>query len=252
MNPPYKRISMLDSIKENTGVDISGMDEAELRKLCDRFAIDHDPTMGKGKLIDAIFKEKCQHSLVQPTFIIDYPTETSPLTKMHRSKPGLTERFELFINCKEIANAYSELNDPLDQMERFQDQIRLSEKGDDEAMFIYLDFVKALEVGMPPTSGMGMGIDRLTMLLTNQPSIQDVLLFPQMKPVSQKLKVESQKEEYLGLGIPEEWIEPLKKLGFNTIAKLQEVEKAGKLANDLNGYNKKNKLDRKSTRLNPS
>ncbi|OFY43370.1 MAG: lysine--tRNA ligase [Bacteroidetes bacterium RBG_13_44_24] len=242
MNPPYKRISMLDSIKENTGVDISGMDEAELRKLCDRFAIDHDPTMGKGKLIDAIFSEKCEHTLVQPTFIIDYPTETSPLTKMHRSKPGLTERFELFINCKEIANAYSELNDPLDQMERFQDQIRLSEKGDDEAMFIDLDFVKALEVGMPPTSGMGMGIDRLTMLLTNQPSIQDVLLFPQMKPVSQKLKVESQKEEYLGLGIPEEWIEPLKKLGFNTIAKLQEVEKAGKLANDLNGYNKKNKL----------
>jgi lysyl-tRNA synthetase class 2 len=198
--------------------------------------------MGKGKLIDAIFSMKCEHTLVQPTFIIDYPTETSPLTKMHRSKPGLTERFELFINCKEIANAYSELNDPIDQMERFQDQLRLSEKGDNEAMFIDLDFVRALEYGMPTTSGMGLGMDRLTMLMTDQPSIQDVLFFPQMKPVSQKVKVESQKEEYLELGIPEEWIEPLKKLGFTTVAKLKEVEKAGKLANDLNGYNKKNKL----------
>jgi lysyl-tRNA synthetase class 2 len=161
---------------------------------------------------------------------------------MHRSKPGLTERFELFINSKEIANAYSELNDPIDQMDRFQDQLKLSEKGDDEAMFIDMDFVRALEYGMPPTSGMGMGIDRLTMLMTNQSSIQDVLFFPQMKPLSPKLKVESQKEEYIELGIPEEWIEPLKNLGFTTLAKLKEVEKAGKLANDLNGYNKKNKL----------
>ena len=161
---------------------------------------------------------------------------------MHRSKPGLTERFELFINCKEIANAYSELNDPIDQMDRFQDQLKLSEKGDDEAMFIDNDFVRALEYGMPPTSGMGIGIDRLTMLLTNQPSIQDVLFFPQMKPISQKPKVESKKEEYLEIGIPEEWIEPIKKLGYTTVAKLKEVEKAGKLANDLNGYNKKNKL----------
>jgi lysyl-tRNA synthetase class 2 len=168
--------------------------------------------------------------------------ETSPLTKMHRSKPGLTERFELFINCKEIANAYSELNDPQDQMERFMEQLKLTEKGDDEAMFIDLDFVRALEYGMPPTSGMGMGIDRLTMLMTNQPSIQDVLFFPQMKPVSQKPKAESQKEEYLEIGIPDEWIEPLKKLGYTTIARLREVEKPGKLANDLNGYNKKNKL----------
>jgi len=186
LKPPFKRISMLDSIKENTGTDISGMEEAELRKTCDRFGIEHDPSMGKGKLIDAIFSEKCEHTLVQPTFIIDYPAETSPLTKKHRSKPGLTERFELFINCKEIANAYSELNDPIDQMERFQDQLRLSEKGDDEAMFIDLDFVRALEYGMPPTSGMGMGIDRLTMLLTDQPSIQDVLFFPQMKPEKKK------------------------------------------------------------------
>jgi lysyl-tRNA synthetase class 2 len=194
LTPPYKRISMLDSIRENTGVDITGKNEEELRKVCDRFGIEHDPTMGKGKLIDAIFSLKCEHTLVQPTFIIDYPTETSPLTKMHRTKPGVTERFELFINCKEIANAYSELNDPIDQMERFQDQLRLSEKGDNEAMFIDLDFVRALEYGMPPTSGMGMGIDRLTMLLTNQPSIQDVLLFPQMKPEVHKTKADSQKE----------------------------------------------------------
>jgi len=195
LKPPYKRISMLDSIKENTGVDISGMNEAELRKTCNSLGIEHDPTMGKGKLIDAIFKEKCEHTLVQPVFIIDYPTETSPLTKMHRSKPGLTERFELFINCKEIANAYSELNDPIDQMERFQEQLRLSEKGDNEAMFIDHDFVRALECGMPPTSGMGMGIDRLTMLMTNQPSIQDVLFFPQMKPEArQTTEDEGQKE----------------------------------------------------------
>jgi len=242
LETPFKRITMLDSIKENTGIDISGMDEAGLIKVCDDLNIPHDKTMGKGKLIDAIFSEKCEHSLVQPTFIIDYPTETSPLTKKHRSKPGVTERFELFINCKEIANAYSELNDPIDQMERFQDQLKLSEKGDDEAMFLDMDFVRALEYGMPPTSGMGMGIDRLTMLLTNQSSIQDVLFFPQMKPVVQKAKAESQKEEYTELGIPEEWIEPLKKMGFTTVAKLKEVEKAGKLANDLNGFNKKNKL----------
>jgi lysyl-tRNA synthetase, class II len=242
LTPPFKRISMLDSIKENTGLDISSMNEEELRKVCDKLGITHDQTMGKGKLVDAIFSEKCEHTLIQPTFIIDYPTETSPLTKMHRSKPGLTERFELFINCKEIANAYSELNDPVDQMERFQDQLKLSEKGDDEAMFIDSDFVRALEYGMPPTSGMGMGIDRLTMLITNQSSIQDVLLFPQMKPETQKLKVESQKEEYLALGVPEEWIEPLKSLGFTTVSKLKETEKPGKLANDLNGYNKKNKL----------
>lgn len=242
LSSPFRRITMLDSIKENTGIDINGMTEEDLIKVCDQLGVPHDKTMGKGKLIDAIFSEKCEHSLVQPTFIIDYPTETSPLTKMHRSKPGLTERFELFINCKEIANAYSELNDPIDQMERFQDQLRLSEKGDDEAMFIDQDFVRALEYGMPPTSGMGMGIDRLTMLLTNQSSIQDVLFFPQMKPEVHKPKAESPEEEYVALGIPQEWVEPLKKLGFTTVAKLKEVEKPGKLANDLNGFNKKNKL----------
>jgi lysyl-tRNA synthetase class 2 len=242
LNPPFKRISMPDAIKENTGFDISGMTEDDLRKVCDKLDVPNTPEMGKGKLIDALFSEKCEHKYVQPTFIIDYPMETSPLTKMHRSKPGLVERFELMINGKEIANAYSELNDPIDQMDRFQEQLKLSEKGDNEAMFIDLDFVRALEYGMPPTSGMGIGIDRLTMLLTNQPSIQDVLLFPQMKPIIQKPKVESQKEEYLEIGIPEEWIEPLKKLGYTTVAKLKEVEKAGKLANDLNGFNKKNKL----------
>jgi lysyl-tRNA synthetase class 2 len=240
LNPPFKRISMLDSIKENTGIDISGMDEARLIKLCDSLGIEHNATMGKGKLIDAIFSEKCENSLIQPTFIIDYPTETSPLTKKHRSKPGLTERFELFINCKEIANAYSELNDPIDQMDRFQDQLKLSEKGDDEAMFIDMDFVRALEYGMPPTSGMGMGIDRLTMLLTNQSSIQDVLLFPQMKP--EKKTTSDPEDKYIALGIPTEWVEPLKKLGFTTIAKLKEVEKHTKLHQDLCGYNKKNKL----------
>ena len=242
LKTPFKRITMLDSIKENTGIDISGMNEEELVKVCDKLGVAHDKTMGKGKLIDAIFGEKCEHSLIQPTFIIDYPTETSPLTKKHRSKPGVTERFELFINSKEIANAYSELNDPIDQMDRFQDQLKLSEKGDDEAMFIDMDFVRALEYGMPPTSGMGMGIDRLTMLLTNQSSIQDVLFFPQMKPEIQKVKAESQKEEYTELGIPEEWIDALKKLGFTTVAKLKEVEKHTKLHQDLCGYNKKNKL----------
>jgi lysyl-tRNA synthetase, class II len=240
LNPPFKRISMTDAIMENTGIDISGMDEAALREVCEKLDVPVNATMGKGKLIDELFGAKCEHTYIQPTFITDYPTETSPLTKMHRSKPGVTERFELMINGKEIANAYSELNDPIDQMDRFQDQLRLSEKGDDEAMFIDMDFIRALEYGMPPTSGMGIGIDRLTMLLTNQPSIQDVLLFPQMKP--EKKSSFDPDEKYTEKGIPSEWIDPLRKLGFTTLAKLKEVEKAGKLANDLNGFNKKNKL----------
>ncbi len=240
LNPPYKRITMTDAIKENTGIDISDMDEAQLRAVCNKLDVPNTASMGKGKLIDELFGEKCEANYIQPTFITDYPTETSPLTKMHRSKPGVTERFELMINGKEIANAYSELNDPIDQMERFQDQLKLSEKGDDEAMFIDLDFIRALEYGMPPTSGMGIGIDRLTMLLTNQPSIQDVLLFPQMKP--EKKAATDPDEKYTENGIPPEWIDPLRKLGFTQVAKLKEVEKAGKLANDLNGYNKKNKL----------
>ncbi|MBI5009955.1 MAG: lysine--tRNA ligase [Bacteroidia bacterium] len=241
LNPPYRRISMTDAIKEHTGIDITGMNEEDLRKVCDDLGVPNSPEMGTGKLIDQLFGEKCEHHYIQPTFIIDYPVETSPLTKMHRSKPGVTERFELMINGKEIANAYSELNDPIDQMERFQDQLRLSEKGDNEAMFIDLDFVRALEYGMPPTSEMCMGIYRLTMLFTNQPSIQDVLLFPQMKPEKKTVSSDSD-EKYIEKGIPQEWIDPLKKLGFTTVEKLKEVEKHTKLHQDLCGYNKKNKL----------
>jgi lysyl-tRNA synthetase class 2 len=244
LNPPFKRISMTDAIKENTGIDISGLDENELRKICDKLEVPNSPEMGKGKLIDQLFGEKCEQNYIQPTFITDYPTETSPLTKKHRSKPGVTERFELMINGKEIANAYSELNDPIDQMERFQDQLRLSEKGDDEAMFIDLDFVRALEYGMPPTSGMGIGIDRLTMMLTDQSSIQDVLLFPQMKP--EKKSGSDTDDKYTEKGIPLEWIDPLKKLGYTTVAKLKEVEKHMKLHQDLCSYNKKNKLGMKN------
>jgi lysyl-tRNA synthetase class 2 len=242
LNPPYKRVSMTDAILENTGIDISGLNESELRKVCDRLDVPVSPEMGKGKLIDAIFGEKCEHKYVQPTFIIDYPVETSPLTKKHRKIPGLVERFELIINGKEITNAYSELNDPIDQMERFQEQLKLSEKGDDEAMFIDHDFVRALEYGMPPTSGMGLGVDRLSMLLTNQPSIQDVLLFPQMRPETKQKNDLAQRQEFLDLGVPEEWIDPLIKLGYTSVARFKEVQKAARLANDLNGFNKKNKL----------
>ncbi|MDH6305111.1 lysyl-tRNA synthetase class 2 [Parabacteroides sp. PF5-5] len=179
---PYPRVTMIDSIKEFTGVDISGMDEAELRKVCKQLGVEQDETMGKGKLIDAIFGDKCEGNYIQPTFIIDYPIEMSPLTKKHRDNPELTERFELMVNGKELANAYSELNDPIDQRIRFEDQLSLSEKGDDEAMFIDQDFLRALEYGMPPTSGIGIGMDRLTMFLTGQESIQEVLFFPQMRP----------------------------------------------------------------------
>ncbi|HMR90672.1 MAG TPA: lysine--tRNA ligase [Chitinophagaceae bacterium] len=183
---PFKRISIFDAIQEHTGIDVSRMSEEQLRSVCRQLHIQADNTMGKGKLIDAIFGEKCEHHYIQPTFITDYPVEMSPLTKKHRDKPGLVERFELMINGKEIANAYSELNDPIDQRERFEEQVRLAERGDDEAMFIDHDFLRALEYGMPPTSGIGIGIDRLCMLLTNQPSIQDVLFFPQMRPERQE------------------------------------------------------------------
>ena len=183
---PYKRISIHDSIKEQTGVDVTDMDESGLRDLCRQYHIHTEPSMGKGRLIDELFSEKCEGSFIQPTFIIDYPVEMSPLTKKHRSKPGLVERFELMVNGKEIANAYTELNDPIDQRERFEEQAKLMERGDDEAMFIDYDFLRALEYGMPPTSGIGIGIDRLCMLMTNQPSIQDVLLFPQMRPEKQE------------------------------------------------------------------
>jgi lysyl-tRNA synthetase class 2 len=179
---PFKRLTMLEAIKEYTGYDISGKNEKELRAVCDELGIEVDESFGKGKIIDEIFGEKCEPYLIQPTFIKDYPVEMSPLCKKHRDNPELTERFELIVNGKELCNAYSELNDPIDQLERFQEQLKLSEKGDDEAMFIDMDFVRALEYGMPPTSGMGMGMDRLVMLMTNQPSIQDVLFFPQMRP----------------------------------------------------------------------
>lgn len=192
---PYPRVTMAEAIKEHTGYDITGKDEVQLREICDKLGIETDPSMGKGKLIDEIFGERCEHHYIQPTFIIDYPVEMSPLTKRHRNNPELTERFELMINGKEIANAYSELNDPIDQRERFEEQVKLLEKGDDEAMFIDQDFLRALEYGMPPTSGMGMGIDRLAMLMTNSPSIQDVLFFPQMKP--ERKKVELTEEEKL-------------------------------------------------------
>jgi len=240
---PFKRISMIDSIKEFTGIDISGMDETELRKVCKQLHIEADETMGKGKLIDEIFGEKCEHNYIQPTFIKDYPVEMSPLCKKHRDNDQLTERFELMVNGKELCNAYTELNDPIDQLDRFKSQLELSKKGDEEAMFIDMDFVRALEYGMPPTSGMGIGMDRLTMLMTNQLSIQDVLFFPQMKPEKRQSESVSESGEYIAIGVPEEWIEPLQALGYTTVAKLKEVEKPGKLANDLNGYKKKNKLE---------
>ncbi len=239
---PFPRISLPEAIREQTGYDITVMDEGDLRDACREMGLEPDKTMGKGKLIDLIFGEKCEHLFIQPTFIIDYPEEMSPLTKKHRTIPGLTERFELFINGKEIANAYSELNDPIDQMERFREQVKLSEKGDDEAMFIDIDFVRALEYGMPPTSGMGIGIDRLTMLMTNQKSIQDVLFFPQMKPESKARREESSDDDFIAAGIPQEWVEPLRKLGYHTIEKFAATEKPGRLANELNGVNKKQKL----------
>jgi lysyl-tRNA synthetase class 2 len=237
---PYRRVTMYEAIQEHTGYDIAGKSEDELRRICDQLGIETDPSMGKGKLIDEIFGEKCEHHYVQPTFIIDYPVEMSPLTKKHRDNPELTERFELMVNGKELANAYSELNDPVDQRERFEDQLRLSEKGDDEAMFIDQDFLRALEYGMPPTSGMGMGIDRLTMFMTNSPSIQDVLFFPQMKP-EKKAPDADPDEKFGALGIPAQWIEVIKKMGFKKVEALKEV-KAGKFFNDICGFNKKNKL----------
>ena len=190
---PYPRVPILEAIKTHTGIDVSGMGEEELRETALKLDIDVDETMGVGKLIDEIFGEKCEHHYIQPTFITDYPKEMSPLTKEHRDNPALTERFELMANGKELANAYSELNDPIDQRERFEEQLKLSEKGDDEAMFIDQDFLRALEYGMPPTSGIGIGIDRLVMLMTNNSSIQEVLFFPQMKP--EKKQVELSQEE---------------------------------------------------------
>jgi len=237
---PFKRITMFDAIKEHTGIDISNMNEDELRKTCKELCVEVDDTMGKGKLVDEIFGEKCEGNYIQPTFITDYPIEMSPLCKRHRSNPELTERFELMVNGKELCNAYSELNDPIDQMGRFQDQLKLSEKGDDEAMFIDTDFVKSLEYAMPPTSGMGIGIDRLAMLMTNSPSIQDVLFFPQMRP--EKKNDADSNSKFLELGIPEEWVSLVKKAGFTTIDKLKEAN-PNKLHQTICGLNKKHKLE---------
>ncbi len=236
---PFARVTMRDSILQYTGYDIYTMDEKQLFDACKALGIEVDETMGKGKLIDEIFGAKCEHNYVQPTFIYDYPKEMSPLTKKHRSIEGLTERFELFVNGKELANAYSELNDPIDQLERFQDQLKLQERGDDEAMYIDYDFVRALEYGMPPTSGMGIGIDRLCMLMTGNVSIQDVLLFPQMKP---EKKTASSDEQFAECGVPQEWIALLRKAGINKIEDLKNAN-PNKLFNDLNGLRKKNKLD---------
>ena len=238
---PYRRVTMLDAIHEHTGIDVSGMNEEELRATCKSLGIEVDDTMGKGKLIDELFGEKCEGSYIQPTFITDYPKEMSPLTKEHRTNPLLTERFELMVNGKELANAYSELNDPIDQRERFEDQLRLSEKGDDEAMFIDADFLRALEYGMPPTSGMGIGMDRLVMLLTGQESIQEVLLFPQMRP--EKVLPRDKKEVFASAGIPEEWVPVLHKAGYLTLAAVKAEEKPGRLLQQLMDIKKKYKLE---------
>ncbi|MCS4224343.1 lysine--tRNA ligase [Sphingobacterium sp. BIGb0165] len=237
---PYKRISMTDSIKEFTGFDITGKTEDEIRVAAKGMGIDVNETMGKGKLIDEIFGAKCEGNYIQPTFITDYPKEMSPLTKKHRDNPDLTERFELMVCGKEIANAYSELNDPIDQRERFEDQLRLSEKGDDEAMFIDQDFLRSLEYGMPPTSGLGIGMDRLIMFLTNNASIQEVLFFPQMRP--EKVAKVADVRDYEEQGIPAEWVPALQKMGFTTIEALKEAN-PNKVFNDLGGMRKKLKLE---------
>ena len=240
---PFRRLPMTEAIREKTGYDITGQSEEQLRDACRRLNVEIDDTMGKGKLIDAIFGQYCEGELIQPTFVCDYPREMSPLCKRHRDNPDLTERFELFVAGKELCNAYSELNDPIDQLERFQEQLRLSEKGDDEAMFIDMDFVRALEYGMPSCSGMGMGIDRLTMFMTNQTAIQDVLFFPTMRP--EKKATADDEELYTAIGIPAEWVPVMQKMGYITVESLGKLS-AGKFFNDLCGFNKKNKLGLKN------
>lgn len=237
---PYKRVTMIDAIREHTGIDITGMDEAQLRKVCDQLGVEQDETMGKGKLIDEIFGEKAEGKYIQPTFITDYPIEMSPLCKRHRENPELTERFELMVNGKELANAYSELNDPIDQRERFEEQLRLSEKGDDEAMFIDRDFLRALEYGMPPTSGMGIGMDRLTMLLTGQTAIQEVLLFPMMRP--EKTVKKDPVAKFAEIGIPEEWVPLIQKAGYLCVDDLKTLN-PNKLHQEICGLNKKFKME---------
>ncbi len=236
---PFRRLPILEAIKEKTGYDLDGKSEDEIREVCKALKMEIDDTMGKGKLIDEIFGEFCEGTFIQPTFITDYPVEMSPLTKMHRSKPGLTERFELMVNGKELANAYSELNDPIDQEERFKEQMRLADKGDDEAMIIDQDFLRALQYGMPPTSGIGIGIDRLVMLMTGQTTIQEVLLFPQMKP--EKKTPKDADAKFQALGIPADWIPLVQKAGYNLVADMKEV-KPQKFHQDICGVNKKYKV----------
>ena len=236
---PYRRLPILEAIQEKTGYDLNGKSEEEIREICKALNMEIDDTMGKGKLIDEIFGEFCEGTFIQPTFITDYPVEMSPLTKMHRSKPGLTERFELMVNGKELANAYSELNDPIDQEERFKEQMRLADKGDDEAMVIDQDFLRALQYGMPPTSGIGIGIDRLVMLMTGNAFIQEVLFFPQMRP--EKVAPKDAPAKYTELGIGEEWVPVIQKAGYTVVAAMKEVNPQ-KLHMDICGVNKKYKL----------
>lgn len=236
---PYRRLPILDAIKEKTGYDLNEKTEDEIRAICKKLDMEVDESMGKGKLIDEIFGEFCEGTFIQPTFITDYPVEMSPLTKMHRSKPGLTERFELMVNGKELANAYSELNDPIDQEERFKEQMKLADKGDDEAMIIDQDFLRALQYGMPPTSGIGIGIDRLVMLMTGKTFIQEVLFFPQMKP--EKKIPQSTVEEWAAIGVPEQWVPVFRKAGYNLVSDIAQV-KAQALQMNVCGVNKKYKL----------
>ena len=237
---PFRRLPILEAIQEKTGYDLTGMDEVQIREVCQKLNMEIDDTMGKGKLIDEIFGEFCEGTFIQPTFIIDYPVEMSPLTKMHRSKPGLTERFELMVNGKELANAYSELNDPIDQEARFKEQMRLADKGDDEAMIIDQDFMRALEYGMPPTSGIGIGIDRLVMLMTGQTTIQEVLLFPQMRP--EKSVKKDSVEKYVAIGVDKDWVPALQKAGYVTLDVLKEAN-PNKVRQELCELNKKYKLE---------
>lgn len=237
---PYPKLSISEAILKYSGVDVDALSEDELREKCLAFGMEVDAGMGKGKLIDELFGEKVEAHLIQPTFIIDYPVEMSPLTKKHRSKEGLVERFELFVNGKEIANAYSELNDPIDQKERFEDQLRLAERGDDEAMAMDHDFIRSLEYAMPPTSGIGIGIDRLTMLMTNQSSIQEVLFFPQMRP--EVIKEVDSDQAFVALGVPSVWVPALQKMGILTVEQLKEAN-PNKVFNDLGGLRKKLKIE---------
>ena len=237
---PFRRLPILDAIKEKTGFDCEGKSEEEIRAFCKEKGMEVDETMGKGKLIDELFGEFCEGTFIQPTFITDYPVEMSPLCKRHRNNPELTERFELMVNGKELANAYTELNDPIDQRARFEEQMKLSERGDDEAMFIDQDFLRALEYGMPPTSGMGIGIDRFVMLLTGQTTIQEVLLFPMMRP--EKVQKVATPEDFMAIGVPEVWAKVLYSNGYTSVEKLKE-EKPSALREKLNGLRKKNKMD---------